>query len=860
MARGGIGDGEQLAPQVRRADGGTPAAPAERGTRTRPPLPVALRSRVLSMAILSPIHALCFVAIKTGLPYAPPLLYGGLRALGQPLWPARRAWGGGLALALAATTLGFGAMFLSPGRTGAGIAAVLGNTQPLLTIILAALFLGERVTRRKATALALGLAGVALIAYPALAGSGSRGSAGPALALAAAFGATAGTVIAKRMDLGPQLLTIAAWQLLLGGLPLLATSAVVERGTRVTWSATFVALLLFLALVGIAFANAYWYWLLRHHEVGELTLFLFLVPLLGLGLAALFFGVNPCNRLFRSFRAPRGTILYVGCEWGQSKQGERGTMYSLDGVRVEQVAIAGEVVLVDAVPTAAAGHCPACGQSSARVHSRYVRVLRDLPCCGRRVRVRLTVRRFRCGTPACDRRTFVEQVPGVTGPHRQAVQRLETLLGAFAGALGGQAGARLAGQAGMPVSGATLLRVLARDEPASRPTPRVLGVDDWAWRRGQRFGTLLVDLEARRPVDLLPDRTSAGLAHWLRAHPGIAVVARDRSPEYARGVAEGAPTAVQVLDRWHLHRNVREVAERVLERHPAQLRAVGDVPPGDTVPPPPRRSRREEARRAGGCQRAAERYATVRQLAAAGLSQRAIAHRLGLARGTVRRYGYAATVPERAANARRPSMLDAYTAYLTQRWAEGCHNGLQLWRELRERGYPGSRKQVALWARARRTEPAPTTPHRHRPAPGGTPAAPTQGRRRPSARRLAWLLVREPERLRPSEQQRLARLQAACPDATVAYPLIQQFVRMLRQSNAEPLEAWLKATEASGVPDLQTFATGLREESAALEAALRLPWSTGPVEGQITRLKLIKRQAYGRAGIDMLRRRMLRAA
>jgi len=366
----------------------------------------------------------------------------------------------------------------------------------------------------------------------------------------------------------------------------------------------------------------------------------------------------------------------------------------------------------------------------------------------------------------------------------------------------------------MPVSGDTLLRLLARDAPLPVRAPRVLGVDDRAWRRGQRYGTILVDLEARRPVDPLPDRTSVGLARRLRAHPGAEVVARDRSPEYARGVAEGAPTAVRVLDRWHLHRNVREVAARVLARHPDQLRAVNAASP-DAAPPPPRRSRREEARREGARQRAAERYAAVQQLAAEGLSQRAIAKRLALARVTVRRHTYAGAAPERAAPARRPSMLDPHSGHRERRQAEGWRNGLQLWRELRERGYPGSRKLVALWVRARRTAPAPTTPHRHRPADGTTPVAPSRGRRRPSARRLAWLLVREPEQLRPAEQQRLARLQAACPDATGAYPLSQQFVRMLRQSNAEPLDTCLATAAASGVPDLQTFATGLREESGA---------------------------------------------
>ena len=534
-------------------------------------------------------------------------------------------------------------------------------------------------------------------------------------------------------------------------------------------------------------------------------------------------------------------------------------MYSLAGVRVERVAVEGEEVTVEAVPTAAEGRCPACGQPSARVHSRYVRALRDLPCSGRQVRVRLTVRRFRCVAPTCERRTFAEHVLGVTQSHRQAVQRLETLLGAFAAALGGQAGARLAGQAGMPTSGDTLLRVLARDEPLPARAPRVLGVDDWAWRRGQRFGTILVDLEAGRPVDLLSDRTSAGLAQWLRAHPGAEIVARDRSLEYARGAAEGAPAAAQVLDRWHLLRNVREIAERILERHPDQLRVAGTAPPADAAPPPPRRSRREETRREGARQRADERHAAVQRLAAEGLSLRAIARHLKLARGTVRRYYRAAVAPERAAHARRPSMLDPHTPYLAQRWEEGCRNGLQLWRELRERGYPGSHKQVTLWVRARRTEPAATTPRRYRSAPADPPVG-QPATRRPSARRLAWLLVREPEQLRPQEQILLMRLQAACPDAATAYPLIRQFVQMVRQPSAEPLDAWLALAEASDVPDVRTFAVGLREEYAALDAALRLPWSTGPVEGQITRLKLIKRQAYGRAGLATLRRRLLRAA
>jgi transposase len=537
-------------------------------------------------------------------------------------------------------------------------------------------------------------------------------------------------------------------------------------------------------------------------------------------------------------------------------------VYRLDGVEVGHVAIEGEVVTIKATPAAAAGVCPDCGQRSTRVHSRYRRMVEDLPSCGRRVRVALTVRRFRCGTPDCPRRTFAEQVAGVTAPHRPRAQRLEAVLGAFGAALGGRAGARLAGQAGMPVSGDTLLRLVRRGAPGPAAVPRVLGVDDWSWRRGLRFGTILVDLEAGRAVDLLPERTSDGLRDWLQARPGIEVIARDRSTEYARGATVGAPAAVQVLDRWHVLRNVREVAERILERHPDQLRALGTSAP-EAPPPvlPPRRSAHEEARRAGARGRAIERYEAVGQLAASGLSERAIAKRLGLARGTVRRYRHAAGPPERATPARRPGILDPYVPYLERRWAEECRNGLQLWREIRGQGFPGSRKQVSRWVQARRPAVAPTTPRRYRPRPGATsaPTLPPTGRR-PSARRLAWLLVRAPADLGADEQGLLSRLQAACPDAATAYPLLQEFVRLVRERCDGPLDGWFAAATASTVPDLRSFAVALREDAAALRAALQLPWSTSPVEGHITRLKLLKRQGYGRAGLETLRGRLLYAA
>ena len=259
--------------------------------------------RVLIMMGITLIYALCYALIKAGLAFAPPLSFAGLRALlagvallglallqKAPVLPSGVAWRELLALAITATTLTYGAMFLSPGRTGAGIASVLGNTQALFTLGLAVIFLGERLTPGKLAGLFLGFAGVVLISYPALIAADAYGLSGALLALTASVGAAAGSVIFKRTGTRSNVLTITAWQLIVGSLPLLALSAVVERGVGVIWNAEFIILLLFLALVGTSLAAAVWYALVQRDDVGRLTLFFFLVPVFGLAIAVVIFG------------------------------------------------------------------------------------------------------------------------------------------------------------------------------------------------------------------------------------------------------------------------------------------------------------------------------------------------------------------------------------------------------------------------------------------------------------------------------------------------------------------------------------------------------------------------------------------
>ncbi|MEX1258516.1 MAG: EamA family transporter [Gemmatimonadota bacterium] len=259
--------------------------------------------RLVLLGILVVVYALCYSAIKVGLEFAPPLFLGGLtaglggiiiltilaavsRGVGLP----RNLLTGTIVLALVGTTLQYGAMFMAPGRTGAGIASVLGNTGPLFLVFLGSQFLGERVTKPKAEAVVLGGFGVALIAYPALVDPGLSGSAAVLFPLGAAAGAASSSVLLKRLRVGSHLLPVTGWQLVLGAIPLLLLSALVEDGSAIQWNSPFPALLVFLAAVGTAGGLSAWYWLVQREEVGRLGIFLFAVPVVGLAIAWLLFG------------------------------------------------------------------------------------------------------------------------------------------------------------------------------------------------------------------------------------------------------------------------------------------------------------------------------------------------------------------------------------------------------------------------------------------------------------------------------------------------------------------------------------------------------------------------------------------
>ena len=536
------------------------------------------------------------------------------------------------------------------------------------------------------------------------------------------------------------------------------------------------------------------------------------------------------------------------------------------GLRLENTAIDTRTLSLTVASTCPSGTCPVCKHQTSRLHSHYQRTLADLPWGGRSVCLSLRVRRFRCPEPGCPRRIFTERLPSLVEPYARKTTRLYEILRLVGFAVGGEAGARLVDRLGMSASPSTLLRYVRGATIPAYPSPRVLGIDDFALRRAKRYGTILVDLERHRPIDLLPDRTSETLVGWLKEHPGIEIISRDRAGAYADGAREGAPDAVQVADRWHLLKNLTETVERFTSRHHGALRRAATSIIGarwianslaEGPYPPAMLSSREEREGRARREKRYARYQEVMELHQRGLSQRAIAKVLSINRATARKFIHADAFPERAPHkGRHRSILEPYIPYIHQRWAEGCDNALQLWREIKEKGYGGQAGMVRRYVRRLRAQLAELTPEQQR---ARLLEAKTTFKA-PSSRRAAWWLVEQVEDLDDHQRAFVEQLSRLCPEAERVQEMAQEFRRIFAERHAESLDGWLDAAEQSGVAEFEGFARTLRQDYEAVAAALKYEWSNGQVEGQISRLKFIKGQMYGRAGFDLLRKRVLEAA
>ena len=504
------------------------------------------------------------------------------------------------------------------------------------------------------------------------------------------------------------------------------------------------------------------------------------------------------------------------------------------GFVVESAFCEADMTVITVRSSRSFGLCPCCGTVSRRVHSYYRRRAVDLPLSGRVVQLVVIARRFRCDAVLCGRQIFTERFPDdVLGPWSRRTARLDCIIHHLGLALGGRPAASFAKRLMLPVSNDTLLRVVRRRSRPPADPLKVVGIDDWAWRRNHRYASIICNLEKRRVVTLLPDREPATAQAWFAAHPTISIVARDRGGGYGEAAAKALPQAVQIADRWHLMENASRAFLDAVRKSMRQIRgAIGAT----TINP--KLLTAAERLRYEGYLRREETNAVILALSKTGMPIKQIVRQTGHSRKLVRQV----IQGERNDVFRtRQSSLDLHLPWLDDQWASGCRNGAELWRRLKARGFRGSLRVVGEWAtRRRRAEKADAE----------------NLQRIPSARTIVRLMTIGRDTLSKAETVTVAAIEAGIPTLVEAREIIADFHVMVRRKAVAALTPWIERARTSLVA---SFASGVAKDEAAVRAAIILPWSNGQTEGQITRLKLVRRQMYGRGNIDLLQARLIGA-
>ncbi|HLH63710.1 MAG TPA: ISL3 family transposase [Ktedonobacteraceae bacterium] len=532
-------------------------------------------------------------------------------------------------------------------------------------------------------------------------------------------------------------------------------------------------------------------------------------------------------------------------------------------LEVRDIEMSDNILTITVVSLQAHPTCPLCGSAAQRVHSRYCRKLADLPCSGQHVRLLMQVRKCFCDTPDCARKIFVERLTPFVEPFARVTQRLFQIVQVVGLATGGRLGVRVTDRLGIETSRHTILRRIMAlpTEPVGEVTQ--IGIDDFSFRRGRKFGTIIVDLQTHKMLDVLPDRTAETSATWMAAHPELDIVSRDRGGDYAAAARKAAPQATQTADRFHLMKNLTEAVELTLARCRAEIRkAAYEALPEEerkvvdplTLPlepvalenwkpaPDPCTERERLTRQA----QRQDRYEQVLALQAQGLGKKEIAKRVGITTRTLenwQKHGF----PQAGRRRKRPSCFDPYASYVLSRWEQGCTNGLQLYQEIKEQGYTGTEKTVYRFL-------VPLRRKQQIIQKAVVPQVPLQDF---SAKDAVWWFVRDPSKLDEKEQTTLTTICQASETARVTYQLVQEFRQMLHALEGEKLDEWLAKVKESQIRELQSFVFGVERDKAAVVAGLTLPHNNGLVEGKVNKLKLIKRMMFGRAEFPLLRQRVL---
>jgi transposase len=499
--------------------------------------------------------------------------------------------------------------------------------------------------------------------------------------------------------------------------------------------------------------------------------------------------------------------------------------------------------------------CPDCGEHLKSLHSWHNRRLQDLPVQGERVALQLQLGRWRCRNRRCERKTFVERLPALAAPVARRTHRVIELLQLLGHTAGGRPGEMLAARLAIPASDNTILRQLKRRAATRAKAPvRVAGIDDWSWRKGWKYGTIIVDLERREVVDVIAERSMEAAADWFARHPEVEVVCRDRCGLYAQGAREGAPQARQVADRFHLLQNLRETIEHQMTRI-SRFAGRSLLSPTDSCGAsgleddlqPSRRTQRD-ARHA--------LFDRVHALYAAGKTPRDISVATGVGRPTVRQWIRSGRLADRAAVTPTVRSPRYFKDYLSRRWDAGCTNGGQLLHEIKRLGYTGCyshlQRFLAGWRRANCETPTRLEP----PAEESRAIDPATGWQiSPIA--SASLCMTPRDMLTSAQAAKVEALKQASPSFIAMRQLAIRFRGILRGGGINQLDKWLDDAHRCGLSAMQRFARAVNHDLEAVRHAATERWSNGLVEGQINRLKTLKRAMYGRAGVELLRARLV---
>jgi len=476
-----------------------------------------------------------------------------------------------------------------------------------------------------------------------------------------------------------------------------------------------------------------------------------------------------------------------------------------EGMLIEQVQLTENGLLITVIATHPTSRCPLCSEFSSSIHSSYRRRLRDVSCGGRQVQLCLTVRKFFCRNTLCQRKIFTERIPQFVEPWARMTIRHCQALQSIGLSTCGKGGAKLAARLGMQASRHTILRRIMDLPDGSAGSVVYVGVDDFSFRRGYRFGPILVNLESHRVVDLLPDRRAETAAQWMRQQPDVMVVSRDRGGEYASAATQGAPQALQCADRFPIVKNLTEAAQLLVARCQAEILAPlkPEEPQQDEQrnpvisieewrPPEPAYVEKARLTRRAGRH---ARYQQVVELCEQDIPPKQIARQLGMGERTVRDWLKRGTFPEAKKRRKRQSAFDAFAPFVLKRWQNGERNGLALWREMKAQGYTGTERSVYRYLETLKQAEvrASVNPARIRKYSGNT---------------AVWLFVRNPDTLDEVERDDLATFCQASATLKRAYSLIQDLLNMVHKREGERLETWLTTITESDLPELQSFAGG----------------------------------------------------